>query len=112
MKDSIAQQLHEAAEELHKVVRSRSMGTAEALNLALNRFLRPPYSARAASIKEAGGKTTQNFQNLIVANKTEAQTDSTVNADAVASANHVVETFNPEEINSAYAHIAIVKRLP
>jgi len=112
MHDSIAQQIHSAAEALLSAVEGAGAEIGEALNSALNRLLKPPYNAMSAHIVDVEGVNTQNCSNLICASsQTKVSSDSNVPADTVACVIHAALTLTAEELGYGYERIASVKRL-
>ncbi len=109
MQDSIAQQIHHAAQALL----APGIKLEEALASTLNRFLKWPFRASAASITDSEGKTTETSPIVIyTSSQDEAPPDPAhVQADAVACVFHLVNILTVEELRVAYEKIATVKRL-
>jgi hypothetical protein len=109
MEISVAQQIHNAAQALL----TSGLPVAEALTSTLNQFLMWPYSASAACVTDAEGKSAGPFPLVLyTSSQAEAQLGPVrVKADAVACVFHIVDTLTPEELRVAYENIGALKRL-
>jgi hypothetical protein len=109
MQESIAQQIHQAAQALL----APGIKLEEVLASTLNRFLTWPFRTSAAYITDTEGTTTEPFPIMIyTSSQHEAPPDPIhVHADTVACVFHLVNTLTVEELHIAYEKIATVKRL-
>jgi hypothetical protein len=109
MQNSIAQQIHSAAQSL------LAPGTKleEALTSVLHPFLKWPYKAASACISDSEGHTTKPFP-IVIYTSAQAEPQNApahVKADAVACVFHIVDTLTPEELRAAYEQIYVFKHL-
>ena len=114
MQDTVAQQIHKAAQALLLQAGASGQGLAVALNSTLNQFLVWPYRASAASITDSDGINTKTFESIIytVSSQASQQPDSVnVKAETIASILYPVHTLTPESLRQAYDDIRIVKQL-
>jgi hypothetical protein len=109
MQDSMARQIHRAAQALL----APGIKLEEALASTLNRFLTWPFRASSASITDSEGKTTDLLPLVIYANSLgETPPDPVrVQADTVACVFHLTNILTVGELHVAYEEIAIAKRL-
>lgn len=114
MPDTVAEQIHKAAQALPLKAGNRGEDLAGALNSTLNQFLVWPYRASAASIADAEGLTTKAFGSLIYtcSQDTNAEHEHViVKAETVACVVHSVHTLTPDTLRDAYDEIRVVKEL-
>lgn len=112
MEDSIAIQIHSAAESLLKRMRIPAVNLAECLNSTLNQFLTWPFRAGSAYIIDTE-ENNASFDTVIYTNSETDSEDQPVkmNVDKTACTIHVIESFSQEELRDGYENIAVFKRL-
>jgi hypothetical protein len=112
MGDSVAIQIHSAAQSLLKRMRTPGVNLAECLNSTLNQFLTWPFRAGSAYIIDTEGNNAS-FDTVIYTNSETNSEDQPVkiNVDKYACAIHVIESFSQEVLRDGYENIAVFKRL-
>lgn len=114
MPDTIAEQIHKAAQALLHNAGSPGVDLAVALNATLRQFLVWPYQASAVTITDSEGTTTKSFSSVIYTSSHRASPQAeplNVKAETVACVLHSVHTLTPETLQEAYDEIRVVKEL-
>jgi hypothetical protein len=114
MPDTVAEQLHKAAQALFLEVSTSGQDIAGALNSTLNQFLVWPYRASAACVTDSERMTPETFGSIIYTSSQQTNPPpepANVKTETVACVIHSVHTLTPEELGVAYDKIRIIKQL-
>jgi hypothetical protein len=113
MTGSVANQVHDAGEELVKLAQTPGTNIGQALNGILNRFLSWPFRAAAGSATDSHGQNSKHFATLVYTSSHDSPLAEPVDipADALACIIDVSEDMSLEQFRAAYRRVASGKSL-